>query len=63
MCNTFIYNLELRGKAALLSVSQCVSAKIDLLEDPINTAIEILFWAIFFLCFFNISVLFLFKWK
>lgn len=36
--NTFIYNLELRGKAALLSLSQCMSAKIDLLKGPISTA-------------------------
>lgn len=36
-CNTLIYKLELREKAALSPVSQYMSAKIDLLEDPLNT--------------------------
>jgi len=43
-CNTLIYKMELREKAALLSVSQCTSAKIDLLEGPINTAWAFLFY-------------------
>lgn len=34
--NTFIYTLELGGKAALLSPSLCISAKIDLLKGPIT---------------------------
>lgn len=36
--STFIYNVELRGKAALLSLCQCISAKIDLLNGLIITA-------------------------
>lgn len=63
--NTFIYNLDLRGKAALLSLSQCISAKINLLKDPISTAqaFKILFWAIVFLWFSNISGSLLFRWR
>lgn len=41
---TLIYKLELREKAALLSMSQCTPAKIDLLEAPINTAWSCLFY-------------------
>lgn len=35
--NTLTYNLELRERAALLSMSQCTSANIGLLEGSINT--------------------------